>query len=502
MEITPEIVTAHGVLACNEINGVQGECAIIYFEFYNVGQLVEGHGDVKVEVKWEERDTPYGRTFVGRYFTGGPNGTIYFTMDGVEMSVQVVNGTTITGLPNDIPIDNPGAFGEWEAVEMNVSVSAPERIDKFCINQGLRYILTIEATGYPGPIIEITGADVIDIGGDQYQVDVCDSPETIIDIKASNGMNTVTESIILPTSCTPEASLMLLEGPTLKDDNYEYVVQATVKGYPIPTMEWTNATPLDEMDTTVTVRVPSGEWLYNFPTVYLKAVNSEGEAHASLKLPISSLIKDTGAGFSEVSGQVMICRAGNDPEEDDSWEMVDLYTTIPEQSFIRTGEGSEAWIGMSDMTSFHLKPDTTILISKRTEQESKLKLVAGNIWINFKAMMRGEDLQIEYNQAVAGIKGTTFECIETGEESILMVYDGSVEFTSTATGETVMVDAGYMLSATSEGLGPLEEIEQEDNTNIPNDNGSDGSSSFPMMYVAIVIVVVVIVVAIMATRKK
>jgi len=513
LEITPEIVTAHGIIACNEINGVKGECAIIYFEFYNVGQLVEGYGDVNIEIRWEERNTPYGQTIVGKYFTGGPNGTIHFTLDGEEGSVQVVNGTKITGMLNDIPIDNPNAFGEWEAVEMSVSVSAPERIDKFCVSDGLRYILTIDATGYPGPIIKITGADVVDIGGDQYQIDVCSSSQTIIDIEASNGMNTVMESIILPRPCAPEVSLMLLEGPTLTPDgeHYKYVLQATVKGYPIPTMEWTNATPLDEKDTTVTVMIDSGEWLFNFPIIYLKVENSEGEAQDSLKLPVSSLIKDTGAGFSDISGRVMICPPDKDPWDEDSWdeaEMADLTSKIPEGSFIRTWDESEAWLGFSDMSSFHLKPNTTIMIGKPQNQDSKLKLVAGNIWVNFNAMLEGKGLQIEYNQAVAGIKGTTFECIENGEESILIVHEGTVEFTSTATGESVTVGAGQTVTATSDGLGALEDYEQEGNTDnttpVPNstDDSDGGSSSFPIIYVVIGIVVMVLIVAMAAMRKK
>ena len=148
------------------------------------------------------------------------------------------------------------------------------------------------------------------------------------------------------------------------------------------------------------------------------------------------------------------------------------------------------------------------MIGKPQNQDSKLKLVAGNIWVNFNAMLEGKGLQIEYNQAVAGIKGTTFECIENGEESILIVHEGTVEFTSTATGESVTVGAGQTVTATSDGLGALEDYEQEGNTDnttpVPNstDDSDGGSSSFPIIYVVIGIVVMVLIVAMAAMRKK
>lgn len=56
------------------------------------------------------------------------------------------------------------------------------------------------------------------------------------------------------------------------------------------------------------------------------------------------------------------------------------------------------------------------------------------------------------SQAVAGIKGTTFVCEETGSSSILKVIDGTVTFTSKTNGEETLVHAGEMVTATAEGL--------------------------------------------------
>ena len=98
LEITPEIVTAHGLFACNWLNGVRGACADIYLEFYNVGQLVEGYGDVEAHLVMDNGQVP---DVEGKYFTGGPNGKICCVYLGHEFFLQLVDGTKITGAFED-----------------------------------------------------------------------------------------------------------------------------------------------------------------------------------------------------------------------------------------------------------------------------------------------------------------------------------------------------------------------------------------------------------------
>jgi len=56
------------------------------------------------------------------------------------------------------------------------------------------------------------------------------------------------------------------------------------------------------------------------------------------------------------------------------------------------------------------------------------------------------------NQGVAGIKGTTFVCEEKNGKSVLKVIDGTVDFKSKVTGETVKVGGGEMVEADVNGL--------------------------------------------------
>src|SRR3990172_2278351 len=123
---------------------------------------------------------------------------------------------------------------------------------------------------------------------------------------------------------------------------------------------------------------------------------------------------DSGARVSGVTGQVEIHYPG-DPE--DEWHLIKLDTVIPPLARIKTDEDSSIIIGFTDMSTFVMKPETQIIVTTPPEKDSKLKLVAGNIWANVKKLIKDGSMEVEMNQAVAGIKGTTFILEETGSSS-------------------------------------------------------------------------------------
>jgi RNA polymerase subunit RPABC4/transcription elongation factor Spt4 len=115
------------------------------------------------------------------------------------------------------------------------------------------------------------------------------------------------------------------------------------------------------------------------------------------------------------------------------------------------------------MSTFVMKEDTTIVLDIATEHKSKIKMLAGNFWINFKKIWTDGSMEIEMSQAVCGIKATTLIIEETDYVSTLKVLEGEVEFTSKATGEVEYVGGGQMISADAYGLGEIEpfDIEEE-----------------------------------------
>lgn len=177
-------------------------------------------------------------------------------------------------------------------------------------------------------------------------------------------------------------------------------------------------------------------------------------------LPLDEkLFEDSGARFSDLSGQVEICvPCGLNPDGnydycDETWELAKLDSALPEGTMIKTQERSSSMLSFADMTTFVQKPDTIIVLSKPAEGDSQFKLLVGNLWVNVKKMLKDGSMDIEMSQAVCGIKGTIFVLEDNGSTSTLKVIEGTVDFTALADGRSQRIEAGTMISADSSGLG-------------------------------------------------
>lgn len=158
----------------------------------------------------------------------------------------------------------------------------------------------------------------------------------------------------------------------------------------------------------------------------------------------------TGGKMSSVSGEAdMKCPPNYE------WEPLSLRSKLLVGCHLKVGEDSSAIINFSDMTVFQMKSNSEIVLtSSLTKQESKLGMVAGNIWINIKRMYKYGSLNVEMSQGVCGIKGTTFVLSETGTKSTVKVIEGIVKFTPKSGGSSVDINAGEMLSAAGGKLSP------------------------------------------------
>jgi len=157
---------------------------------------------------------------------------------------------------------------------------------------------------------------------------------------------------------------------------------------------------------------------------------------------------DSGARFAGLTGQVDIIFNGKR-------RAAKMGEVIPVSAVIVTEEDSSAIISFIDMSNFVVKPETNIIVSAPPEKDSKLKLVAGKIWANIKKMAKDGTMEVEMNQGVAGIKGTTFVCEEKNGTSVLKVIEGTVDFKSKTNGNIVKVNAGEMIEATTNGLSEI-----------------------------------------------
>ncbi len=157
---------------------------------------------------------------------------------------------------------------------------------------------------------------------------------------------------------------------------------------------------------------------------------------------------DSGARFSDFSGEVTVAHC-TDPKDTVPAEM-DMV--LSRGIHINTEAESSAILSFADMTTFAMKPFTRVILDCAPPKETNLQLLAGKIWGNLKKMLKDGTMNVTLNQAVAGIKGTVFVLEEDGQISTVKVLRGSVLFTSRATGESVLVNTGEMVSASATGL--------------------------------------------------
>ncbi len=157
---------------------------------------------------------------------------------------------------------------------------------------------------------------------------------------------------------------------------------------------------------------------------------------------------DSGVGFATMKGQVEIHLPGDPPGK---WKVVKLGTRIPWGAHIRTLEDSTVTFRFSDMSTYKMAPETELVIETPPRQQTKAELIAGKIWFNLKKVATDGEMEIDMDQAVCGIKGTTIVAENVGGVSSVKVIEGAVTLTAKTTGETITLTSGETGSVAAGG---------------------------------------------------
>lgn len=160
---------------------------------------------------------------------------------------------------------------------------------------------------------------------------------------------------------------------------------------------------------------------------------------------------DSMARFNALTGTI---ETNCDPEELD-WEPAYMKQEIYVGDHIASRNNSSVILQFADMNTYIMESNTEIVIETPPEKETKLQLVMGRLWNNTKKLFYEGTMEIETTQAVAGIKGTTLVMETDGTITTLKVIAGTVEFTSKATGESILVSTGEQASADAQGLSEI-----------------------------------------------
>ncbi len=162
-------------------------------------------------------------------------------------------------------------------------------------------------------------------------------------------------------------------------------------------------------------------------------------------LSFSPVFADNGTSivkFGDLHGEVNV---RPNSEDDDAYIFAELSTPLNHDDRIKTLTRSGAILSFSDMSTFVMKEDTTIVLDIANEKQSKIGLIAGNVWVNLKKMATDGSLEVEMSQAVAGLKGTNITCSSSRGEDRIQVLRGIASVLIRETQERLTVSEGEEL---------------------------------------------------------
>ncbi|MBX7170547.1 MAG: FecR domain-containing protein [Pyrinomonadaceae bacterium] len=198
---------------------------------------------------------------------------------------------------------------------------------------------------------------------------------------------------------------------------------------------------------TIEVTISGGRTEYGtgLLTGNIQLVSLEPTANPPTSIkPISNSTQ--GNKISSTNGQVTISNDGK------NWNTTNTNANLKTGDQIKTGANSSANFTLADVISLILSGNSWLGITNDNKAAPQLKLFGGNVKIS---LPKGNNLKVEMSQAIATVKGTSFELTENGERSIVKVSEGVVEFRNKNTGETTNVSAGQSFVATPQGLGMI-----------------------------------------------
>lgn len=137
-------------------------------------------------------------------------------------------------------------------------------------------------------------------------------------------------------------------------------------------------------------------------------------------------------------------------EEDDAFEFADLDAVLYENDLIQTEEESGAILGLEDMSTYVLKPESKLIIcdtyDSRPTIVRKLEMLGGSMLTNIKKMAEGKSFEVEMSQCICGGEGTIFAVQETGKESRVYLLVGKTSVTNKKTGKKTTLQPGQMVT--------------------------------------------------------
>jgi hypothetical protein len=326
-------------------------------------------------------------------------------------------------------------------------------------NGQVSYILEAKVTGFPEPTVKFNRDDSDGGSGkNRTTVKLLEEEEFTLTATAENSEGKVEDSIVLSAPSIPKIELEIMEGPVwVNIESAYYIVEAVVKGFPEPEVIWNYPKgiifwPVGKNKKKVYVR--EGDFARAPITAYAK--NSIGQSEKKeiwleWVTPPANMFTERTFTIVEnykMKGKLFVKRAGKH-----NWVEVNQTLTLYEGDDIKTDDTGAA-ITASDLKGHLVLGPNAYFSVGRGEDGKAIIMSQGDA--SFKitgAKDNSEESFIIQNKfGNAKPTGTDFVINTDENQTVLKVIDGTVEFTSTVTGDMVIINSGESIKATEKGF--------------------------------------------------
>jgi len=140
-----------------------------------------------------------------------------------------------------------------------------------------------------------------------------------------------------------------------------------------------------------------------------------------------------------------------------TWTPVNSNSNLKKGDQVKTGPNATSSLKLADIIKMVLNKSGWLQVTNESKSSPAIKLMDGNLKLSLPTLPYGSSFMIDCSQAIATVKGTSFELWENGQRSGIRVTEGMVEFKNKKTGTVTSVTAGQTVFADQQGTADLKQ---------------------------------------------
>jgi hypothetical protein len=140
-----------------------------------------------------------------------------------------------------------------------------------------------------------------------------------------------------------------------------------------------------------------------------------------------------------------------------TWTPINSNSNLKKGDQVKTGPNAASSLKLAELIKMVLNKSGWLQVTNESKSSPAIKLLDGNLKLSLPTLPYGSSFMIDCSQAIATVKGTSFELWENGQRSGIRVTEGMVEFKNKKTGTVTSVYAGQTVFADQQGTADLKQ---------------------------------------------